>query len=114
MTAGGAITQSGAVAANGVGKTASFSAAGQNITLETSSGTVNQAGGNAEGVAEHALGMMLSLLKRMPETHIAMRAGGIREREAFMGRELAGRCAAVDEAPGLRTIGADAVRVGAE
>ena len=52
---------------------------------------VNQAGGNAEGVAEHALGMMLSLLKRMPETHIAMRAGGIREREAFMGRELAGR-----------------------
>ncbi|MEI7924672.1 MAG: hydroxyacid dehydrogenase [Chloroflexota bacterium] len=52
---------------------------------------VNQAGGNAEGVAEHALGMMLSLLKRMPETHIAMKAGGITEREAFMGRELAGR-----------------------
>jgi D-3-phosphoglycerate dehydrogenase len=52
---------------------------------------VNQAGGNAEGVAEHALGMMLALLKRMPETHLAMRAGGIKEREAFMGRELAGR-----------------------
>ncbi len=52
---------------------------------------VNQAGGNAEGVAEHALGMMLALLKRMPETHLAMSAGGIHEREAFMGRELAGR-----------------------
>lgn len=52
---------------------------------------VNQAGGNAEGVAEHALGMMLALIKRMPETHIAMSAGAIREREAFMGREIAGR-----------------------
>ena len=52
---------------------------------------VNQAGGNAEGVAEHALGMMLGLLKRMPEAHDAMRRGAVREREAFMGRELTGR-----------------------
>ena len=52
---------------------------------------VNQAGGNAEGVAEHALGMMLALLKRIPEAHLAMKAGGIKRREAFLGRELHGR-----------------------
>ncbi|MDP3414390.1 D-isomer specific 2-hydroxyacid dehydrogenase family protein [Falsiroseomonas sp.] len=52
---------------------------------------LNQAGGNAEGVAEHAVGMMLTLLKRMPEAAHAMRAGGAADRGAFMGRELAGR-----------------------
>ncbi|MCR0981081.1 NAD(P)-dependent oxidoreductase [Roseomonas populi] len=52
---------------------------------------VNQAGGNAEGVAEHALGMMLLLLKRVPEAQAAMRAGTVRDRNALMGRELAGR-----------------------
>jgi D-3-phosphoglycerate dehydrogenase len=52
---------------------------------------VNQAGGNAEGVANHAVGMMLALLKRMPETHAALRAGALKRREAFMGRELTGR-----------------------
>ena len=52
---------------------------------------VNQAGGNAEGVAEHALGMMLALLKRIPETHAALKAGRARDRDAFMGRELIGR-----------------------
>ena len=52
---------------------------------------VNQAGGNAEGVAQHAVGMMLALLKRMPETHAALRAGTLKRREAFMGRELSGR-----------------------
>jgi D-3-phosphoglycerate dehydrogenase len=52
---------------------------------------VNQAGGNAEGVAEHALGMMLSLLKRMPEAGAAMRAGTVGARDAFLGRELIGR-----------------------
>lgn len=52
---------------------------------------LNQAGGNAEGVAEHAVGMMLTLLKRMPEAQHAMRAGGVANRGAFMGRELAGR-----------------------
>ena len=35
---------------------------------------VNQAGGNAEGVAEHALGMMLMLSKRVGETDRFMRA----------------------------------------
>lgn len=52
---------------------------------------VNQAGGNAEGVAEHALGMMLSLLKRIPEAHAILRAGALKQREALMGRELVNR-----------------------
>lgn len=52
---------------------------------------VNQAGGNAEGVAEHAVGMMLALLKRMPEATAAMRAGRAQDRNALMGRELRGR-----------------------
>jgi D-3-phosphoglycerate dehydrogenase len=52
---------------------------------------VNQAGGNARGVAEHAVGMMLALLKRIPESHARMRAGEARDRAAQMGRELSGR-----------------------
>ncbi len=52
---------------------------------------VNQAGGNAEGVAEHAVGLMLALLKRMPEAHAAMKAGRGKDRVALMGRELRGR-----------------------
>lgn len=52
---------------------------------------VNQAGANAEGVAEHAVGMMLTLLKRIPEAAAAMRAGTAGDRTALMGRELAGR-----------------------
>ena len=52
---------------------------------------VNQAGGNAEAVAEHAVGMMLALLKRFPECHAAMREGRAQKREAFMGRNLYGK-----------------------
>lgn len=52
---------------------------------------VNQAGGNAEGVAEHAVGMMLACLKRMPEAHAAMIAGTARDRATLLGRELRGR-----------------------
>jgi D-3-phosphoglycerate dehydrogenase len=52
---------------------------------------VNQAGGNAEGVAEHAVGLMLALLKRMPEAHAAMKAGTAKNRVALMGRELRGK-----------------------
>lgn len=52
---------------------------------------INQAGGNAEGVAEHALGMMLALLKRIPEAHALLRAGTLGHRETLMGRELTGR-----------------------
>jgi D-3-phosphoglycerate dehydrogenase len=52
---------------------------------------VNQAGGNAEGVAEHAVGLMLSCLKRFPEAHDAMKRGQAQNRAALMGRELRGR-----------------------
>ena len=52
---------------------------------------VNQAGGNAQGVAEHAVGMMLACLKRMPEAHAAMKAGQAQDRAALKGRELRGR-----------------------
>lgn len=52
---------------------------------------LNQQGGNAEGVAEHAVAMMLTLLKRITEAHAAMRAGTAADRPALMGRELAGR-----------------------
>lgn len=54
-------------------------------------GVVSQTGGNAHGVAEHALGMMLALIKRIPESHAALKAGTLRSREDFMGRELGGR-----------------------
>ena len=51
---------------------------------------MNQAGGNAEGVAEHAVGMMLACLKRMPEAHAAMRAGRAQDRNALIGRDIKG------------------------
>jgi len=54
-------------------------------------GLVNQAGGNAQAVAEHTLGMMLALMKRIPEAHLAIKAGRAVPRENFMGREMAGR-----------------------
>ena len=56
---------------------------------------VNQAGGNAEAVAEHAVGMMLALLKRFPECHAAMREGRAQRREEFMGRNLQGKTVGV-------------------
>jgi len=51
---------------------------------------LNQAGGNAEGVAEHAVGMMLACLKRMPEAHAAMKAGHAADRAALIGRDIRG------------------------
>jgi D-3-phosphoglycerate dehydrogenase len=52
---------------------------------------VNQAGGNREAVAEHTLGMMLSLAKRIAETDKAMRVGRIDNRVAYMGDDLYGK-----------------------
>ena len=52
---------------------------------------VNQAGGNAEAVAEHALGMMLSLSKRVGETDHFMRAQDGIERNTYMGRNIQGK-----------------------
>ncbi len=52
---------------------------------------VNQAGGNAEAVAEHALGMMLSLSKRVGETDQYMRARDGIERNTYIGNNIHGK-----------------------
>ena len=52
---------------------------------------VNQAGGNAQSVAEHALGMMLSLSKRIVEVDKALRREGTFERTAYKGVEVFGK-----------------------
>jgi D-3-phosphoglycerate dehydrogenase len=49
---------------------------------------VNQAGGNKEPVAEHALAMMLNLTKRIIETDRAMRRDKDLNRNLFIGRDL--------------------------
>ena len=52
---------------------------------------VNQAGGNAESVAEHVLGMMLCLAKRVGECDRALRAGTLADRNNYTGNEVIGR-----------------------
>lgn len=54
---------------------------------------VNQTGGNAEAVAEHVLGMMLCLTKRIGETDRAMRRPGAERlhRNTYMGHDAMGR-----------------------
>lgn len=52
---------------------------------------VNQVGGNREAVAEHALGMMLSLAKRVPQADRAMRRDEHVDRIHFMGNDVFGR-----------------------
>jgi D-3-phosphoglycerate dehydrogenase len=52
---------------------------------------VNQSGGNAEAVAEHVLGLMLCLVKRVGECDRALRAGTLTKRADFMGREAFGK-----------------------
>lgn len=52
---------------------------------------VNQSGGNAEAVAEHVIGMMLCLVKRVGETDRALRAGTLTDRGDFIGREAHGK-----------------------
>jgi len=49
---------------------------------------VNQAGGNKEAVAEHALAMMLTLSKRITETDREMRRADNIAREQFMGNNI--------------------------
>lgn len=51
----------------------------------------NQAGGNAEAVAEHTLAFILGLLKRVPECSAAIAGGTAADRSALIGRELHGR-----------------------
>jgi D-3-phosphoglycerate dehydrogenase len=52
---------------------------------------LHAAEGNAQTVAEHAIGMMLGLLARIPEADRAIRSG-IWDREGFRGKELGPRC----------------------
>ena len=52
---------------------------------------VNQSGGNAEAVAEHVIGMMLCLVKRVGETDRALRAGTLSNRADYIGREAFGK-----------------------
>lgn len=52
---------------------------------------VNQAGGNKEAVAEHALALMLCLAKRIVETDRRMRRADDIDRNAYMGTELNGK-----------------------
>ena len=52
---------------------------------------VNQSGGNAHSVAEHALGMMLTLSKRIIEADRALRRDANVNRNALMGTEMQGK-----------------------
>jgi D-3-phosphoglycerate dehydrogenase / 2-oxoglutarate reductase len=52
---------------------------------------VNQSGGNAHSVAEHALGMLLTLSKRIMEADRALRRERDVNRNALMGTEAQGR-----------------------
>jgi D-3-phosphoglycerate dehydrogenase len=52
---------------------------------------VNQSGANADAVAEHALAMLLSLAKNIPQTDRSLRSGERRSREQFKGSNATGR-----------------------
>jgi D-3-phosphoglycerate dehydrogenase / 2-oxoglutarate reductase len=52
---------------------------------------VNQSGGNANSVAEHILGMLLTLSKRIPEADRVLRRGAPFERTTLMGTEVQGK-----------------------
>jgi D-3-phosphoglycerate dehydrogenase len=51
---------------------------------------VNQSGGNREAVAQHVLGLLLCLTKRIVETDRALRSGTLGDRSRFRGRETHG------------------------
>ncbi|HEY6993745.1 MAG TPA: hydroxyacid dehydrogenase [Xanthobacteraceae bacterium] len=52
---------------------------------------VNQSGGNADAVAAHVLGMMLTLSKQIIQSNHAMRRGALHDRRAFTGHDVHGR-----------------------
>jgi D-3-phosphoglycerate dehydrogenase / 2-oxoglutarate reductase len=52
---------------------------------------LNQAGGNREAVAEHAVGMLLTLSKRIVETNQVMRRTYPIDRTAYMGNDVFGK-----------------------
>jgi D-3-phosphoglycerate dehydrogenase len=69
---------------------------------------VNQAGGNADAVAEHAVGMMLSLTKNIPQTDRYMRTVRGTPREKFKGRNAKGRIVGL---VGLGEVGSRVARI---
>lgn len=81
---------------------------------------MNQAGGNADSVAEMAIGLMLSVMRRIPESDRRMKSHSTGSREDLMGHELRGRtlglvgvghagsrAAELGRAFGMRVIGYD-------
>ena len=56
---------------------------------------VNQSGGNADAVAEHAVAMMLSLTKNIPQTDRSLRSPQRAPREKFKGWNATGRTVGV-------------------
>ena len=52
---------------------------------------VNQSGGNKQSVAEHVIGMMLALAKRIVETDKVMRRQANMNRNAYLGTETHGK-----------------------
>ena len=56
---------------------------------------VNQAGGNAQSVAEHAIGLMLDVTRRISENDRLLRAERGFSREDIMGHEMSGKVVGV-------------------
>lgn len=52
---------------------------------------VNQSGANRQAVAEHALGLIINVSKRIVETDRKMRSGVKADREGYVGDEVAGK-----------------------
>lgn len=52
---------------------------------------LNQSGGNARSVAEHAVGLLLSLAKRISEADHALRRGAVTNRNTLIGTEVFGK-----------------------
>jgi D-3-phosphoglycerate dehydrogenase len=69
---------------------------------------VNQAGANAESVAEHVVAMMLALGKNMMQTDRALRQERGLPREAFKGRNAQGRTVGII---GLGQVGRRVARI---
>lgn len=69
---------------------------------------LNQTGLNKEAVAEHALGMMLSLSKKIVQTNHALRHGGKLERFNHLGNDLYGKTVGI---VGLGEIGTRMARI---
>ncbi len=69
---------------------------------------VNQSGGNADAVAEHTVGMMLSLTKNIPQTDHSLRTERGIPRESFKGRNAKGRTVGL---VGLGEVGTRVARI---